>query len=203
MRYHHAITYFEYAIPEDDDQQDELDSARLPVYSNFAACMLKLGRLDEALKYCQQSLRIDAHNVKVLYRKAQVYRMKEKFDEARATIQEALSVVSSEGRRARLGGDAIGSGGFNHSDDYGSSGDSSKGEDGGDIVDSYGAERTNRQQEAGEDMRAQQLLTLRVELGRIRQGIASYKRNSQRMGRAMFAGIADVTKRGIGTYRCG
>ena len=123
VRYHHAITYFEYAIAETDAQQDELDAVRLPVYSNFAACMLKLGSLDQAFNYCAQSLRIDPDNVKALYRKAQVLRKKEKLDEARAVVKAAL-------------------------------------------------------------VRDPQNVALRAELGKIRQRIASYHRNSKSMGAA-------------------
>ncbi len=189
VRYHHAITYFEYAIPEDDAQQEELDAARLPVYLNFAACMLKLGSLDEALNYCHQALRIDPRNVKALYRKAQVFRTREKFDEARAAINEALAVVTEADNGDDSGGDA------SPNDDY----DCGKGGEEGEAENNEGKEK--RRHEAAmpghvaEEMRAQQLLTLRVELGRIRHGVASYNRNSQRMGLAMFGGLQKKKKK--------
>ena len=61
------------------------------------------------------------------------------------------------------------------------------------LVEAQGAVDTA----AAEAMQAQQLVTLRIELGRIRQGVASYNRNSQRMGRAMFGGLKK-TKHGGG-----
>ena len=164
VRYHHAITYFEYAIAEDEDQQGELDRVRLPVYLNFAACMLKLDRLDEAFNYCEQALRIDPNNVKGLYRRAQVFRKREDFNEARATIQRAITAV-----------------------DYGRATREAKGIDSGDADNDEHLLEMNRREAA----RSQQILTLKAELGRIRQGIASYSRNSIRLGRAMFGGGAN------------
>ena len=131
VRYHHAITYFEYAISENDAQQDELDRTRLPVYQNFAACMLKLDRLDEAMNYCGQSLRIDPTSAKALYRKAQVLRRKDQLEEATTVICQAL-----EGAPLNT--------------------------------------------------------ALRVEYGKIKQRIASYERNSRKMGAKMFGSSGGV-----------
>lgn len=134
IRYHHAITYFEYFIPDNDDQEKELDCLRLPVYSNYAACMLKLDRLDDALNYCQQALRIAPNSVKALYRKAQVQRSKHMFEKAVGTIEAALELAPTS-------------------------------------------------------------KSLRAERARIRGMLASYKRNSRKVGAAMFAGSAGEKKR--------
>ena len=232
VRYHHAITYFEYAIPEDDAQQAALDAARLPVYLNFATCMLKLGSLDEALNYCQQALRIDPRSVKALYRKAQVFRTKEEFNAARTTIEEALGVVvggddggggdgaadaagdgsagdgsagdgstgdgsAGDGSAGDAAGVAAGVAAGDAAGDKGAGGEGGGGSGGGGDVNVGEAEWRGRAAAAAEAMQAQQLLTRRIELGRIRQGVASYNRNSQRMGRAMFGGLKK-TKHGGG-----
>ena len=97
VRYHHAITYFEYAIAEDDNQQAELDRVRLPVYLNYAACMLRGGSLDDALNYCEQALRIDPKSTKALFRKAQALRQKEELDDARKCIMRALELQPQNG----------------------------------------------------------------------------------------------------------
>jgi tetratricopeptide (TPR) repeat protein len=149
IRYHHAITYFEYAIPENDEQQDELDHTKLPVYQNYAACMLKLDRLDDAMNYCEQSLRLNSNSIKALYRKAQVLRKKDQLEEAKTVICQALEIAAKEAADALIGD---------------SDGDNDKA-----VV-------------------VQQKTPLMVELGKIRQKIASYKRNSRKMGAKMFGG---------------
>ena len=90
IRYHHAITYFEYAIADNDDMQEELDQCRLPVYSNYSACMLKLNRFDEAMNYSSQVLRIDPNSVKAMYRQAQVLRQKDELERAEEVVGNAL-----------------------------------------------------------------------------------------------------------------
>ena len=147
VRYHHAITYFEYAIPDNDAQQDELDKTRLPVYQNFAACMLKLDKLDEAMNYCLQSLRIDPNCVKALYRQAQVLRRKDQLEEAHRVIKQAIAMDQQNVGPGDEGGDEGGT---------------------------------------GDSGRRKYNAALVVERGKIRQKIASYKRNSQKMGAKMF-----------------
>ena len=161
VRYHHAITYFEYAIPDNDAQQDELDKTRLPVYQNFAACMLKLDKLDEAMNYCVQSLRIDPNCVKALYRQAQVLRRKDRLEEAHRVIKQAIAMDQNNVVQGDDGGNERGN---------------ERGDEDGDEGGGRKGERGRRKYNAA----------LVVERGKIRQKIASYKRNSQKMGAKMF-----------------
>jgi len=57
---------------------------------NSAACYLKLRDLEEALESCRQALKMSPNNVKVLYRRALLYRLRDDYDLARVDVDRAI-----------------------------------------------------------------------------------------------------------------
>lgn len=109
--------YYEYAFPDTDEQQKEIDSIRVHCLTNFSACAMRLGALEDAVDYCEQvrtwpvlpcpllhalltcvvqALYSDPGNVKALYRRAQAYRHLDKFAEARRDIEAALAAAPND-----------------------------------------------------------------------------------------------------------
>lgn len=95
------LIFYEYAFPESDDEQKEMDELRLHALVNFATCCVKLSLYDEALDHCSQALYADADNVKALYRRAQCFRHKDKFVESRKDIERALELSPDDAQLRR------------------------------------------------------------------------------------------------------
>ncbi|XP_033123832.1 tetratricopeptide repeat protein 1-like [Anneissia japonica] len=72
------------------------------MYSNRAACKLRLEQLEEAISDCTEALTLNPLYMKALLRRAQTYELTEKLDEALADYQKALELDAGchEARRA-------------------------------------------------------------------------------------------------------
>mmetsp|Transcript_13218 Transcript_13218/g.46243 ORF Transcript_13218/g.46243 Transcript_13218/m.46243 type:complete len:470 (-) Transcript_13218:129-1538(-) len=109
-QYNRVLIYYEYAFPESDKQQKELDGIRIDSLTNLAACCIRLGRLDEALDNCNIALYADPGNAKALYRRAQARRMRHDFADARADVEAALAAAPDDTavqREARMLANAV------------------------------------------------------------------------------------------------
>eukprot|EP00752_Nemacystus_decipiens_P012442 g11023.t1 len=91
LQYRQALIYYDFCFPDEDSQQQELDDIRHACLLNSAACFLACGELDQTLDCCYQALMTEPDNVKALYRRAVVYRMRDQFKEASADIGKALA----------------------------------------------------------------------------------------------------------------
>ncbi|CAB1108489.1 unnamed protein product [Ectocarpus sp. CCAP 1310/34] len=105
-----ALIYYDFCFPDDDSQQQELDDIRQACLLNSAACFLACGELDQTLDCCYQAsccplahflgraraLRAEPNNVKALYRRAVVYRLRDRFKEASVDLGKALAQRPNE-----------------------------------------------------------------------------------------------------------
>lgn len=57
-----------------------------------AQCYLKLRNYERTVKNCNEALRIDANNVKALFRISIAYRCLQQFDQARHTLNTAINI---------------------------------------------------------------------------------------------------------------
>lgn len=94
-KYEKALRYLqeEFASPEEEKQ---LKEARVPVYSNRAACYLKLNRNDKALADCNAILEVDAENAKALMRKGQAFAQMNDHDSALDSLNIAAELLPED-----------------------------------------------------------------------------------------------------------
>ena len=102
FHYHRALVYFEYVFTDTDEEETEAEALKLKLLLNFAACRLKTVHLDDTVHHLNQALDIDGGNVKALYRRAQAYRLMDKFDLAQRDLARAvdLSRAADESKSA-------------------------------------------------------------------------------------------------------
>ena len=92
-QYQRALVYYEYAFPDDDSVQAQLDTVRYLCCLNMAACQLKLKQHREALSSLFQALRFKPDSAKALYRRAQVYRHMDEYSKAATDIAAAMALA--------------------------------------------------------------------------------------------------------------
>lgn len=85
--YGSAIAHYELSL-----QDTELDSDKSIVHSNRAACFLKLGRLEEALKEAERSVSLDEKNVKGNFRVGLALHALKRYGEAVKALEKAQSL---------------------------------------------------------------------------------------------------------------
>ena len=73
----------------------EVDSLKLPLYLNIAACQMKMRQYEYAIKNCTKALEIDGENIKALYRRCIALTEINEFERARKDAEEALSIDES------------------------------------------------------------------------------------------------------------
>eukprot|EP00904_Undaria_pinnatifida_P007966 jgi/Undpi1/429/HiC_scaffold_1.g00425.m1 len=96
LQYRQALIYYDFCFPDKEDDQQELDDIRQACLLNSAACFLACGELDQTMDCCYQALRAEPDNVKALYRRAVVYRLRDQFKEASADLGKALAQLPNE-----------------------------------------------------------------------------------------------------------
>lgn len=69
-----------------------LNSLKLPVYLNIAACQMKLKQYEHAIKNCTKALEIEDKNVKALYRRCVALTEINEFERAWKDAEEGLSI---------------------------------------------------------------------------------------------------------------
>ena len=99
QNYEEAINSYEkgllqlfYCFSDDLKEEEETDKIRQSLNLNASFCFITQKKLDEALGYLNEALRIDKNNLKTLYRIAFCYFNLEKFDDSKNTIKKALDI---------------------------------------------------------------------------------------------------------------
>ena len=75
-----------------NDELKEVNSLKLPLYLNIAACQIKLEQYENAIKNCTKVLEIDSKNVKALYRRSVALTKINDFRGARKDAEKGLSI---------------------------------------------------------------------------------------------------------------
>mmetsp|Transcript_28544 Transcript_28544/g.60504 ORF Transcript_28544/g.60504 Transcript_28544/m.60504 type:complete len:748 (+) Transcript_28544:113-2356(+) len=88
-RYAKALTHCSKLFDLSPDEEKEVKEVKLSLHLNLALAYIKLEKLDNARNSCDEALRLDAANVKALYRRATVSYQKRKFDDATEDLKEA------------------------------------------------------------------------------------------------------------------
>lgn len=83
------------ADPGNASTQERACKTKAAVFGNLAACHLKSGALDEAVKAATQSLAEVSSNAKILFRRALAYRKLGKLDLAHLDLRRALEIDPS------------------------------------------------------------------------------------------------------------
>lgn len=81
----HCAKFFDLAPAE----EEEVRRVKLSLHLNAALAYLKLEKMDQALRSCDEALALDAGSVKALYRRATVLYQKRKFGDATQDLKEA------------------------------------------------------------------------------------------------------------------
>ena len=91
--YGSAIAHYELSL-----QDTELDSDKSIVHSNRAACFLKLGRLEEALKEAERSVALDEKNIKGNFRVGLALHALKRYGEAVQALEKAQSLEKKQNK---------------------------------------------------------------------------------------------------------
>jgi tetratricopeptide (TPR) repeat protein len=100
LQYRQALIYYDYSFPE-GEQQVFLDDLRRVCLLNSAACFIKTRELQEALECCEQVLQEAPQHAKALYRRAQIYRLRDEFERAHSDITAALQLAPGDAQLRR------------------------------------------------------------------------------------------------------
>ena len=87
-----ALIYYEYCVPNNDDEELKIEEIYKVCALNISACKLKLKQYDETLNFCNQILNKNPNNLKARFRRAQAYRCKELFNLAKEDIEYILKI---------------------------------------------------------------------------------------------------------------
>ena len=134
VRYHHAMTYFEYCIPESEEQEKQLEAMQLPTYLNFSMCMIRMQKFADVHTWCLQAIKIDPQSAKAFYRRAVAFRNQDEFSSAREQLDRALELAPEDAviqREARILAHSISSYQLNISQVAGNMFDSEESREGG------------------------------------------------------------------------
>jgi tetratricopeptide (TPR) repeat protein len=100
LQYRQALIYYDYSFPE-GEQQVFLDDLRRVCLVNSAACFIKTRELQEALECCNQVLQEAPQHAKALYRRAQIYRLRDEFEKAHSDVSAALQLAPGDAQLRR------------------------------------------------------------------------------------------------------
>lgn len=89
-KYEKAAFYINEDVSFGDDEQKLVKELRVSCWLNGAACSLKLGNFQEAIRLCSKVLDMESCNVKALYRRAQAYMETSDLVSADLDIKKAL-----------------------------------------------------------------------------------------------------------------
>ena len=90
--YAKALLQFYYIIPENDEEENEVNPIKLSCHLNQALWFYKQSRFDEGLTEWYQALCIDPNNVKGLYRQALLNKSKHNFEKALEDVKHGLEI---------------------------------------------------------------------------------------------------------------
>ena len=88
------------------EQRKEVEAAKLSLHLNLAQCWLKItdadNHLTQAIRCCDEALKLDESNVKALYRKAVALEAKGDYDEAKAVCKSAAALAPDDSAMPKL-----------------------------------------------------------------------------------------------------
>ncbi|KAL9179094.1 hypothetical protein ACHAXT_000136 [Thalassiosira profunda] len=95
-RYAKALTHATKFFDLSPEEAEEVKEVKLSLHLNLALAYLKLEKLDNAHRCCNDALALDESNVKALYRRATVLYQTRKFDEATKDLDEAEKLAPDD-----------------------------------------------------------------------------------------------------------
>ena len=105
-RYTKALAHAAKFVDLSPDQRAEVDGVSLSLHLNVAMCWLKItdapNHLDQAIRACDDALRLDGQSVKALYRRATAREQKGLYDEAKADLIAAAAIDPEDKAVPRL-----------------------------------------------------------------------------------------------------
>jgi len=99
-RYNKALTHSTKFVDLSPEQRKEVEAAQLSIHLNLAQCWLKItdaeNHLTQAIRCCDEALKLDAQSVKALYRKGVALEAKGDYDEAKAVCATAAALAPDD-----------------------------------------------------------------------------------------------------------
>lgn len=102
-RYTKALSHCAKFVDLNFDDIKEVDGVMLSLNLNLALAYLKLENSDQALRVCNDALKIDENNAKALYRRASVYYERKNWDSANKDVKKAITVAPDDKAIKKLG----------------------------------------------------------------------------------------------------
>eukprot|EP00698_Gefionella_okellyi_P011905 TRINITY_DN3172_c0_g3_i2.p1 TRINITY_DN3172_c0_g3~~TRINITY_DN3172_c0_g3_i2.p1 ORF type:complete len:219 (-),score=60.25 TRINITY_DN3172_c0_g3_i2:1464-2075(-) len=94
-KYYTASMFCE-GLQVDAAAKAQLDSLRVTIFLNIAACQLKVQNADKALTFANKALAIEATNPKALFRRGAAYSAKNDIDRAKVDLEKAASLAPGD-----------------------------------------------------------------------------------------------------------
>jgi len=95
-RYAKALTHCSKFFDLSPDEERRVNETKLSLHLNLALSYIKLEKLDNAYKSCDEALKLDGKSVKALYRRATVRYQKRKFEDAVRDLKEAEALAPED-----------------------------------------------------------------------------------------------------------
>lgn len=90
-RYAKALSHCAKFVDLSPDDVAEVNAVKLTLNMNLGLAWLKMQNPDQALRFCNDALALDATNSKALYRRASVYYEKKNWDAANKDLKKAAA----------------------------------------------------------------------------------------------------------------
>ena len=95
-RYAKALMHCSKFFDLTPEEEEDVRATKLSLHLNMALAYLKLEKMDNAHRSCDEALALDAKSVKALYRRATVLYQKRKFDDAASDLKEAGALAPED-----------------------------------------------------------------------------------------------------------
>jgi len=90
--YNQALSYFNAMYGLTEEEEEEVNDSKLPLYLNLAACFLKLNEITKAITNAEKALEIDKNNAKAYYRLGQTFAETEDYELAKINLLKAAKL---------------------------------------------------------------------------------------------------------------
>jgi len=90
--YNQALSHFNAMYELTEEEEQEVNAAKLPIYLNLAVCFLKLNEISRAITNAERALAIDNNNAKAYWRLGQAFAESEELELAKTNFLKAAKL---------------------------------------------------------------------------------------------------------------
>lgn len=95
-RYQKALTHCAKFFDLSKEDEDEVREVKLSLYLNLASCYMKLENWEQVSNHCEEALKLDASNMKALFRRSAYFEHKKDCDSALKDIKRCQQLLGDK-----------------------------------------------------------------------------------------------------------